>query len=72
MRTWSHRESARLNLIVEAPVDTEKKPDEQKTDQPKQDIGEIVGDLAEQPYWRTRPLRLWSSASRKRQQNRLP
>jgi hypothetical protein len=26
-------------------VDTEKKPDEQKTDQPKQDIGEIVGDL---------------------------
>ena len=45
MRTWSHRESARLNLIVEAPVDTEKKPDEQKTDQPKQDIGEIVGDL---------------------------
>ena len=26
-------------------MDTEKKPDEQKTDQPKQDIGEIVGDL---------------------------
>jgi hypothetical protein len=26
-------------------VDTEKKPDEQKTDQPKQDLGEIVGDL---------------------------
>ena len=26
-------------------MDTEKKPDEQKTDQPKQDLGEIVGDL---------------------------
>ena len=26
-------------------MDTEKKPNEQKTDQPKQDIGEIVGDL---------------------------
>ena len=26
-------------------MDTEKKPDEQKTDQPKQNIGEIVGDL---------------------------
>ena len=26
-------------------MDTEKKPNEQKADQPKQDIGEIVGDL---------------------------
>jgi hypothetical protein len=32
-------------LLWRVPVDTEKKPDEQKTDQPKQDIGEIVGDL---------------------------
>ena len=26
-------------------MDTEKKPDEQQRDQPKQDLGEIVGDL---------------------------
>ena len=32
-------------LLWRVPVDTEKKPDEQKTDQPKQDLGEIVGDL---------------------------
>jgi hypothetical protein len=27
------------------PVNTEKKPDEQKKDQPKHDLGEIVGNL---------------------------
>ena len=32
-------------LLWRVPVDTEKKPNEQKTDQPKQDLGEIVGDL---------------------------
>jgi methylthioribose-1-phosphate isomerase len=40
------RESARLKLIMEGFMDTEKKPDEQKTDESKkQDVGEIVGDL---------------------------
>ena len=44
MRTWSHRESARLNLIVEGSSGYREEAG-RKTDQPKQDLGEIVGDL---------------------------
>jgi|SRR4051812_34012527 hypothetical protein len=31
--------------MVEGPMNTEKKPDDQKSNQPKQDIRDIVGDL---------------------------
>ena len=41
LRTWSHRELARLNLIVEGSSGYR----EEATDQPKQDLGEIVSDL---------------------------